>query len=198
MTHDDLARIEERLGLSLPESYRATMLRYPFEGKSYATDCELPNDPELLIQSNEYLRQHGFFGEPWPHHYFSFGGDGAGNEYFFDLSEQRAGTTGHPSICGLQAPAMPQTSPSLSPLHAAVATLRAACAEPPRGGKPDRWGCAATSSPVRHAVVRHRCATVWSDGWFAARPCLRCQPAAHALAPNPRAGAARRLRLQGF
>ena len=59
------------------------MLAYPL--KPDAAD-ELPDDPSFIIEKNRYYRKHGFFGLTWPQHYFAFGGDGTGNQYFFDLS----------------------------------------------------------------------------------------------------------------
>ena len=85
MTVEDLEQIEQELGITLPHDYRELMLTYPFAPDSFANDCDLPNDPRRLIDTNCDLRRDGFFGMEWPNHYFSMGGDGSGNEHFIDL-----------------------------------------------------------------------------------------------------------------
>jgi hypothetical protein len=85
MTPDDLSRIERDLDIQLPDEYRRVMLAYPFGSSSFAQDCELPDDPDRVIETNRLLRREGFFGQPWSESRFSFGSDGSGNEYFLDL-----------------------------------------------------------------------------------------------------------------
>jgi hypothetical protein len=85
VTADDLDRVERELGIRLPGDYRALVLAYPTELGSSGPDYELLDAPEQLIAINRRLREQGFFGLPWPAHYFSFGGDGSGNEYYLDL-----------------------------------------------------------------------------------------------------------------
>src|SRR5919106_6101420 len=87
MTQDDLSKIERELNIRLPEEYRRVMVDYPFASSSFAQDCELPDDPDRVIESNRQLRREGFFGQPWPQSRFSFGGDGSGNEYYLDLKQ---------------------------------------------------------------------------------------------------------------
>lgn len=88
MTSDDLDRVEHELGIQLPRDYRALMLTYPAGLGPSGPDYELLDDPTQLIAINRLFREQGFFGLPWPAHFFSFGGDGCGNEYYLDLSRQ--------------------------------------------------------------------------------------------------------------
>ena len=85
MTSEDLDRVEHQLGVRLPAAYRALIQAYPVGLGASGPDYELIDDAEQLIAINRRLREHGFFGQPWPAHFFSFGGDGSGNEYYLDL-----------------------------------------------------------------------------------------------------------------
>ncbi len=85
MTSEDLDRIERELGVRLPATYRALVQAYPLGLGPSGPDYELIDDADQLIATNRYFRKHGFFGQPWPAHFFSFGGDGSGNEYYLDL-----------------------------------------------------------------------------------------------------------------
>jgi cell wall assembly regulator SMI1 len=88
VTSDQLDRVERELGIRLPNDYRALVLTYPTGLGSSGPDYELLDDPEQLITTNRYLRENGFFDMPWPAHFFSFGGDGSGNEYYLDLRQE--------------------------------------------------------------------------------------------------------------
>ena len=88
MVSDDLDRIERELGIRLPGEYRALVLTYPLGLGPQGPDYELLDDPAEIIAVNRRLREHGFFGMPWPAHFFSFGGDGSGNEYYLDLRRE--------------------------------------------------------------------------------------------------------------
>ncbi len=86
MNPQDLASVERRLGVHLPEDYRQAMLTYPFAPDSQAEELWLLNDPEQLVQINAEYRADGFFGLPWLPTYLAVGGDGAGNAYLLDLT----------------------------------------------------------------------------------------------------------------
>lgn len=88
MTSYDLDRVERELGVRLPSDYRALVLTYPVGLGKSGPDYELLDDPGQLIAANRLLREEGFFGSPWPAHFFSFGGDGFGNEYYLDLRRE--------------------------------------------------------------------------------------------------------------
>ena len=85
MVSEDLDRIERELGLRLPGEYRALILTYPIGLGVSGPDYELLDDAAELITVNRRFREYGFFGMPWPAHFFCFGGDGSGNEYYLDL-----------------------------------------------------------------------------------------------------------------
>jgi hypothetical protein len=85
VTSDQVDQVERALGITLPGEYRALVLAYPTGLGPGGPDYELLDDPAQLIAINRQLREQGFFGLPWPAHFFSFGGDGSGNEYYLDL-----------------------------------------------------------------------------------------------------------------
>jgi hypothetical protein len=88
VTSDDLDRVESELGIRLPSDYRALVIAYPVGLGRSGPDYELLDDSQQLIAINRLLREEGFFGSPWPAHFFSFGGDGCGNEYYLDLRRE--------------------------------------------------------------------------------------------------------------
>lgn len=88
MISEDLDRIERELGVRLPGDYRALVLTYPVGLGASGPDYELLNDPGELIALNREYRERGFFGLPWPAHFFCFGGDGSGNGYYLDLRKE--------------------------------------------------------------------------------------------------------------
>jgi SMI1 / KNR4 family (SUKH-1) len=88
MDSEALARIEASLRVSLPQSYRSIMLSCaPIDPE---LDLELEGNPNVLRRFNLELRTDGFSDMNWPEHYFWFGGDGGGNYYFLDLSQDPA------------------------------------------------------------------------------------------------------------
>jgi hypothetical protein len=88
VTSDDLDRVERELGIRLPSEYRALVLTYPVGLGTAGPDTQLLDLPEQLIAINRSLRSHGFSGEAWPAHFFTFGGDGHGNHYYLDVRRE--------------------------------------------------------------------------------------------------------------
>jgi hypothetical protein len=88
VTSNDLDRIERELGIRLPSDYRALVLTYPVGLGASGLDYELLDDAGQLIAINRLFREQGFFELPWPAHFYSFGGDGNGNEYYLDLRKE--------------------------------------------------------------------------------------------------------------
>lgn len=86
MTESDLNKIEAALGLRLPREYRELMRHYPFDADSVAQDCALPDSADRVIEDNVSYRKDGFFGAPWPAHFFSIGNTGFGDALYLDLS----------------------------------------------------------------------------------------------------------------
>ncbi|MDZ4241573.1 MAG: hypothetical protein U1D99_01980, partial [Candidatus Omnitrophota bacterium] len=52
MNIHDLEEIEKSLKVRLPDDYKQTMLQYPFERDSYAAECLLPDDADVVIGHN--------------------------------------------------------------------------------------------------------------------------------------------------
>ena len=101
LTAEQLARLEERFSLRLPDDYRQFMQSYPHRlttedmggGDTVATRQIVVSYDEL-VDLNVRVRNpdYWFFGEhPWPNHYFVIGGDVYGNSYFLDTSGEYPG-----------------------------------------------------------------------------------------------------------
>jgi hypothetical protein len=73
VTNDDLASIEERLGLKLPEAYRQFVTPYPIPALAGNTETELWDDAERLISLNLELRAGSKTRAAWPEHLFCVG-----------------------------------------------------------------------------------------------------------------------------
>jgi hypothetical protein len=87
VTAEDLARIEQALGIRLPESYRAAVVPYPVPAAAGNTDLGVWDDAARLIDYNRELRSGAPGGvKPWPPHFFALGHGGDGCPYALDLS----------------------------------------------------------------------------------------------------------------
>jgi hypothetical protein len=88
MDSEALVRVEAILHVSLPQSYRTIMLNCsPIDPE---LELELEGNPNVITRENLELRKEGFFDMNWPEHHLWIGGDGAGNAYFLDLSQNPA------------------------------------------------------------------------------------------------------------
>ena len=86
MTVDDLERIEESLGISLPASYRERLLAFPIPAAVGNTDLAVWDDADRLIALNRELRRGLHRGmRPWPARFFAIGHPGDGNPHALDL-----------------------------------------------------------------------------------------------------------------
>ncbi len=90
MNHDELAAIEERLGVRFPQPYRDSLLK----GVQIDDDDPEPyfhQDPtEILITNLELRMSPGsgiFAGAAWPSNYICIGKDGCGNYYSIPTSD---------------------------------------------------------------------------------------------------------------
>ena len=82
MNTDDLDRIEAKLGVALPERYRATMLAYPFPPDHESAQYYMPDDADLVIEYNEI--RPGPRHAPWPRELIVIGTDGSEELYVLD------------------------------------------------------------------------------------------------------------------
>lgn len=89
-TAESIRRIEEQLGLIVPDEYRQVLLAYPFERDSDSYQWDLFGDAEAILKENQVYRDMGFFGQKWPDNYLVIGGDGLGNVYYLDLSRRNS------------------------------------------------------------------------------------------------------------
>jgi hypothetical protein len=86
MTRDEVLRIERETGTKLPEYYVDLVINYPTELVGTAAPAhELLNDPGEVIEENLDVRKNGYFGEPWPAHYFIIGRNGLGDYWVVRL-----------------------------------------------------------------------------------------------------------------
>ncbi len=82
MNEKDIQKIEQALGLKVPESYAQVVLNYPCPEAEDICQHGLFNDPDLVIHSNVEHRKNGWFGFDWPEKHFAIGDDGCGDTYF--------------------------------------------------------------------------------------------------------------------
>jgi hypothetical protein len=74
MTGEDFRRIEEALGIRLPESYKRLMDPFPVPHLRGNSDTDLWDDAEKLIAINQELRTEFVRGHrPWPNYLFFIG-----------------------------------------------------------------------------------------------------------------------------
>ncbi len=82
MTNEEIQLIEERTGITLPDSYKEIVMNYPEELRgTEAEDYGLINEPKSIIAENLNVRENGYFGESWPERYFIIGLNGCGDYY---------------------------------------------------------------------------------------------------------------------
>jgi hypothetical protein len=82
VTNDDLARIEQALGIRLPAGYRRIMAAYPIAAAAGNTDLDVWDDADRLIEYNKRLRGGA---HPWPDSLFAIGHAGDGSPRALDL-----------------------------------------------------------------------------------------------------------------
>ena len=106
MTSNELDRIEQVLGVALPDWYRSCLIEYPFQ----TSDSALFDDVEEIIRVNHRFRRDGWFWFPWPPEFFVIG-DLEGDPYFMlPLSDdQRIFFASHE--CGPEPVAEPAKKP---------------------------------------------------------------------------------------
>lgn len=81
-----LAEVESSLDIILPQSYREVMLDFPLSGDG--EEQLLYDDPALVLDLNNRLRNEGFRGSNWPGSLLVIGGNAAGDLYFLDLARE--------------------------------------------------------------------------------------------------------------
>jgi hypothetical protein len=65
MTSADIQRIDQALGITLPEGYRKGVVPFPVSCLARNHDYELWDDPDALIILNRQLRAGGQRNPPW-------------------------------------------------------------------------------------------------------------------------------------
>lgn len=89
MDASELDRIENSLGITLPEAYRNVMTDFPSPDDPFGYTCLLSTEADELISENSRLREKGFFRyRCWPDNFYALGWDGCGNYYFIRLDKQ--------------------------------------------------------------------------------------------------------------
>lgn len=74
MTGDDFRRIEDQLGITLPERYTRLLRPFPIPYLRGNHDTDLWDDVDSLIDRNRELRTEFVTGhQPWPKHWFFIG-----------------------------------------------------------------------------------------------------------------------------
>lgn len=92
MIESDIQRIEEKLSITLPSSYRDLLLFFPVKFDAGTTNGPLWDNADALIKRNQELRSErksvGAIYRPLPDKYFFIGDDGAGWQNLIDLSTE--------------------------------------------------------------------------------------------------------------
>jgi hypothetical protein len=86
MDNIQLNQIESSLRIDLPDLYKSVMVHYPFSSFRFFEVRELLDDPDELIDINNFLRSQGLNGNTWPQNYFCIGKNESGLHYYFDLA----------------------------------------------------------------------------------------------------------------
>ncbi len=103
MTPSDIAVLEERLGVQLPEDWKEVVLSYPValmqiarhDGESVA-DYEIVDDLGWLLQLNDEVRLEPIIDRhnmafDWPDSYFVIGENGYNDYYLVDVDNPKLG-----------------------------------------------------------------------------------------------------------
>ena len=89
MTPEDAKRIEETLGISLPNEYRQLLLNYPVVYDRGTPHGDLWDDADAIIKRNQELRgKRKSLGKeyaPLPEEFLFVGDDGAGWQHLIDM-----------------------------------------------------------------------------------------------------------------
>ena len=83
MNRIELEKIEKKLNIQLPISYKKLVAPLPVARDRGSTHGWLWDDSEKIIEYNLYLRQE----HEWPAHFFCVGEDGSGAQFLIDLRE---------------------------------------------------------------------------------------------------------------
>jgi len=145
VTPEDLSRIEDELGVELPEGYRQLMLDYPFPDGKGNTNENLWDDADAVIEKTALYRSPRVHNV-WPSHFVYIGDDQAGCPYAIDVRED-AGPVVHTDRGDLEKPL--ETWPSIDAwIKDYVETLQAEgldplVATPPETAKDKlaHWAC---------------------------------------------------------
>ena len=84
MTGDELNKLEQQLGFSLPSYYRATMVAYPFSDYEYTSKYFLADNLKTAIRNNSQKHVDGFSNA------FFVGGDPEAEQYFVDSTKSHS------------------------------------------------------------------------------------------------------------
>ena len=103
MNEADIVKIEDYVGLTVPESYRQLLLDYPEPLASLRwsgirpTSFELFNKSKKILQENKFVRSSTFNMEDdsgethtWPNHFLVIGESGGGDYYAINLKNKKA------------------------------------------------------------------------------------------------------------
>jgi len=82
VTGEELQKIEQKLGLSLPAYYRATMIAYPFSDYEYTSKYFLADNSKTVIKNNSKPKAIEGISR-----IFFVGGDPQGEQYFVDAAK---------------------------------------------------------------------------------------------------------------
>jgi hypothetical protein len=85
VTGDDLQKIEQKIGFSLPAYYRATMIAYPFSNYEYTSKYFLADNLKTVVKNNSNKKTVEGFSK-----IFFVGGDPEGEQYFVEAAKSES------------------------------------------------------------------------------------------------------------
>lgn len=100
------------MGFTLPASYRATVLSYPFEPDSFADEVMLPNRLDAVIDLSGAKFSSPEIGKP-----FFIGSDGGEEMYFVDASKPDSGVLVYEMKTGKHRSLVPTCAAYLDHIH---------------------------------------------------------------------------------
>lgn len=90
MEEIELIKIEQKLGIILPDCYKAIVIDNPFreEQKWSYVNTSILDNADKIISINIDLRMNGYQNRVWPANYFVFGYGEQESYYFLNISKR--------------------------------------------------------------------------------------------------------------
>ena len=91
MTADEINRIEQELGITLPPAYHDFLVPFPIPAFRGNNEIMLWDNVEEIVRLNKELREGDKHRDPWPKRFFALGEDSGGCSDAIDLDDPEFG-----------------------------------------------------------------------------------------------------------